>query len=122
MVFTQHQLLKVVDGATVYIAVVDCWLVTFNATCVAGAAAEDAGRSCLPWAVGTLVASLVTSTAPEVMQSLLHELNGPGWESSREDQLSWACWFSHGVRPVGANHRFVRVMYWLRSALFSGTW
>jgi hypothetical protein len=119
--FTRHQLLEGVDGATDYIAVEDRWLVALYTACVTGAAAEDAGLPCLPGAVDTLVASLVTSAAPEVVQSLLRELDGPGRESSREGRLSRACRSSHGVCPVGATHLFVGVAYWLRSALFSGT-
>ena len=111
------------DSATVHIAVENCWLVTLNTACVTGAAAEDAGLLCLLGAVSTLMAMLVTSITPEVVQSLLHELNGPGQELLREDLLSRAWWFSHSVCPAGAIHLFVRVAYWLRyPALFSGLW
>ena len=71
MMLTQRQLLKGMDGATVHIVVKDHWLVALNTTCVIGAAAEDAGLLCLPGAVSTLVAVLVTSITSEVMQSML---------------------------------------------------
>ena len=119
--FTGRQLLEGVDSATDYIAVEDRWLVALYSACVTGAAAEHAGLPCLPGAVDTLVATPVTSTASEVVQSLPRELECPGRESSREDLLFRARWLSHGVRPVGASHLFVGVAYWLRSALFSRT-
>ena len=78
--FTRRQLSEGVDGATDYIAVEDCRLVALNSACVTGAAAEHAGLPCLPGAVDTPVATLVTSIAPEVVQSSFRELDGPGRE------------------------------------------
>ena len=122
-VLNWHQLLESVDCATGDIAVENCWLVALNTVCVTGAATEDAGQLCLEGAVSTLMAMTVTSSAPEVMQSLLCELDGPGQELSREDLLSRACQFSHSVCPVSVIHLFVGVTYWLRCpALFSGPW
>ena len=75
--FTGRQLLEGVDSATEHIAVENRWLVALYSACVTGAAAEHAGLPCLPGAVDTLVAMLVTSIAPEFVQSLLRELEGP---------------------------------------------
>ena len=76
------------DGATVHIVVEDRWLVALNAACVTRAAAEDAGPPCLPGAVSTFVAVPVTSIAPEVVQSLPHEVEGPGQELPWEEPPS----------------------------------
>ena len=123
MAFTQRQLLEGVDSATCHIVVEDCGLVTFNSACMIGAAAEDAGLPCLPRAVNTLMATLVTSTASEVVQSLLCELDGPGQELLREDLLSRAWQSSHSVHPVRATYFLVGVAYWLRCpTLFSSLW
>ena len=65
--FTQRKLLEGVDGATGDIAVEHSWLVALDAACVTGAAAEDAGLPGLEGAVGTLVATPVTSIASEVV-------------------------------------------------------
>ena len=102
LAFTWRELLEGVDGATDHIAVEDCRLVALDAAPVVRTAAEDAGPPCLPRAVGTLVATLVTSIAPEVVQSLFRELESPGWESSREDLFSRVWRSSHSVRPVRA--------------------